>query len=80
MNNKLILASAGWCGPCQLLKQRLEKADLLHLVEIKDADTDGDFFKQHDIKSVPRLMQYTLDGKLEKTISGIEEIYKTIAQ
>jgi hypothetical protein len=80
MNNKLILASADWCGPCQLLKQRLEKADLLHLVEIKDADIDGDFFKQHDIKSVPRLIIYSLDGKLENSISGIEEIYKTISQ
>jgi thiol-disulfide isomerase/thioredoxin len=80
MKNTFILASASWCGPCQVLKQRLTAAGLLDQVVVKDADTESSFFKEHDIKSVPRLIVYSPDGKLEKTISGVEEIYTAITQ
>jgi len=74
---KLVLASATWCGPCQGLKSRLQSENLLDRVEFKDADVDIAFFKEHNIKSVPRLL--IMDGDVvDEFVLGIEEIYSRI--
>lgn len=78
MNRKLILASATWCGPCHGLKKRLQDNNLYDKVEIKDADKDQDFFKNHGIKSVPRLVIMDGDNEVE-SIQGIDDIYKAIS-
>jgi predicted thioredoxin/glutaredoxin len=76
---KLILASASWCGPCQVVKARLQSENLMDRVEIKDADIDGAFFKDHGIKSVPRLL--VIDGEtVVETVQGSEDIIKRIKQ
>ena len=78
MKNILILASASWCEPCNALKKRLFVEGLSSRYTIKDADDAPSFFKNHDIKSVPRLLVFNPDGKYLETISGIEEIYAEI--
>jgi predicted thioredoxin/glutaredoxin len=76
---KLILASASWCGPCQVVKARLQSENLSDRIEVKDADTDISFFKDHGIKSVPRLL--VIDGKtVVETVQGTEDIIKRIKQ
>ena len=76
---KLILASAGWCGPCQVVKARLKVDNLLDKVEIKDADVDIKFFKDYNIKSVPRLLAIE-DDKVVDIIQGTEDIVKLIKE
>ena len=76
---KLVLASAGWCGPCQVVKSQLKSKNLFDKVEIKDADVDIAFFKEKNIKSVPRLLVIE-DEKVVDIIQGIEDIIKTIEQ
>ena len=76
---KLILASAGWCGPCQVLKAQLKSENLMDKVEIKDADVDITFFKQYDIKSIPRLLVME-DEKVVDIIQKVEDIIKRIKQ
>jgi len=75
---RLILATATWCGPCYGLKKRLEKDDFYSKLEIKDADKDHTFFKEHDIKSVPRLLVFDAENNVE-SVQGVDEIYKFIS-
>ena len=74
---KLVLASATWCAPCQGLKSRLQSASMIDRVEFKDADIDVAFFKEHNIKSVPRLLIMN-DDVVDEFVLGIEEIYSRI--
>ena len=76
--SKLILASATWCGPCHGLKKRLKDNNLYDKVEVKDADKDRDFFKEHNIKAVPRLIVIKDTGEIEQ-IQGADDIYKSIS-
>jgi len=78
-SKKLVLASATWCGPCQGLKKRLEAENILDRVELKDADIDTMFFKDNNVKSVPRLFIIEND-KVVEFIQGVEEIYKRIKE
>ncbi len=74
---KLILASASWCGPCKVVKSRLNSENLTDKVEMKDADVDIAFFKANNIKSIPRLL--VMDGdKVVELIQGIDDIVKRI--
>lgn len=74
---KLILASASWCAPCQAIKTRLQSENLSDRIEVKDADADISFFKENNIKSVPRLL--IMDGEtVVETIQGSEDIVKRI--
>ena len=76
---KFILASAGWCGPCQVVKARLASESLTDKVEVKDADVDIAFFRENNIKSVPRLL--VMDGdKVVELVQGSEDIIKRIKQ
>jgi hypothetical protein len=76
---KLILASADWCGPCQVVKSRLKSENLSDKVEVKDADVDIAFFRENNIKSVPRLLVMNGETVVE-TIQGSEDIIKRIKQ
>lgn len=73
--NRLILASAGFCGPCKVLKSRIAKEDLQ--VEIKQMEDEIDFFKLHNIKSVPCLLVFNGDELINK-VSGSDDIIKEI--
>lgn len=77
MSKKLILASATWCGPCHGLKKRLQDNNLYDKVEIKDADKDHEFFKEHSIKSVPILVIIDSEKNVE-SVQGVDDIYKAI--
>ena len=74
---KLILASAGWCGPCQVIKSRLKAENLSDKVEVKDADVDIAFFRENNIKSVPRLLVMEGDKVVDIVLSS-EDIVKRI--
>jgi len=73
--NKLILASAGFCGPCKVLKSRIVAENLT--VEIKQMEDEVDFFKLHSIKSVPCLLVFNSDGLIDK-VSGSDDILQRI--
>jgi hypothetical protein len=76
MNQKLILATANFCGPCRVLKTRIEKENLSHLIEVQILEDNPDFFKQYSIKSVPKLISIN-DGVVD-IIDGSEDIIKEI--
>jgi len=73
--NKLILASANFCGPCKMLKSKIDAEGIT--VEIKQMENEIDFFRQYDIKSVPRLLVFKGDELID-TVSGSEQILQRI--
>jgi predicted thioredoxin/glutaredoxin len=77
-SKKMVLVSASWCGPCHGLKKRLEESGLNNKIEIKEADKDSAFFKEHNIKSVPRLLIMEGDAVVE-IIQGADDIFKAIS-
>ena len=74
---KLILASASFCGPCKMLKSKIDKEGLT--VEIKQMEDEAEFFKQHSIKTVPRLLVFKGD-ELVDTITGSDDIFQRIKE
>ena len=73
--NKLILASASFCGPCQLLKSKIATDNLT--VEVKNMEDEIEFFREHDIKTVPRLLVFRGDELID-TVSGSDKILQRI--
>jgi hypothetical protein len=72
---KLILASASFCGPCKMLKSRID-AERLN-VEVKQMEDESEFFRQHNIKTVPRLLIFKGD-ELVEVIQGSKDIINRI--
>jgi hypothetical protein len=75
--NKLLLLTANFCGPCQLLKSKLTKEGLINKIELINMEDDQAPFKKYGIKSVPRLVVETSDALFE-VIQGSEEIIARI--
>jgi len=75
--NKLILLTANFCGPCQLLKSRLLKESLIDKIELINMEDSQKPFKKYNIKSVPRLVVETSDTVFE-VIQGTEDIIARI--
>jgi glutaredoxin len=75
---KKTLATSATCGPCHLLKARLEKLELT--VEIKNYNDPQniEWFKKHGIRNVPCLVVET-DTTVE-LILGVEDIIEKIKQ
>ena len=72
---ELFLATATWCGPCKMLKSRLLKEEID--IELKDADDHRAFFKNYNIKSVPRLVVLKNDEVVD-IVQGMDDIIDRI--
>jgi hypothetical protein len=75
---KLTLLTNITCGPCFTLKNKIEAKKLK--VETKCfSDPDNiEFFRKHEIKSVPRLV--VEDGDKVEVIQGMDDIVAKISQ
>lgn len=76
---KLILATASYCGPCRVLKTRIEKEGLLEKIEIVGMEDNIELFRKYNIKSVPKLIAINEDGTHE-IFSGSDDIIDKIKQ
>jgi glutaredoxin len=74
---KLILATSKFCGPCHLLKRKLQDDKLE--VETIDMEEDTDKFRHYSVRSVPRLLVIEND-EVTETIQGSDEIIKRIKE
>jgi glutaredoxin len=74
---KLILATSKFCGPCHLLKRRLNDENIE--VDTIDMEENIDAFRQYNIKGVPRLVVIEEDTVTE-SIQGVDDIIKKIKQ
>lgn len=57
-NNRVLYASAVWCGPCQQFKPVAQKvcSDLGMQLQIVDVDQNAEFTQKYQIRSVPTLI------------------------
>jgi glutaredoxin len=74
---KLILATSKFCGPCHLLKRKLQDDNLE--VETIDMEENTDKFRHYGVRSVPRLLIVEND-EVTETIQGSDEIIKRIKE
>jgi len=76
MNQQFVLATASFCGPCKMLKDRIETAGLSNKVEFKNMEDNMDFFRSHNIKSVPQLL--IMNGGVVEVVKNVEDIFTAI--
>jgi glutaredoxin len=74
---KLILATSKFCGPCALLKRKLQDDNLE--VETIDMEENTDKFRHYGVRSVPRLL-IVENEEVTEVIQGSDEIIKTIKE
>jgi glutaredoxin len=74
---KLILATSKFCGPCHLIKRKLQDDNLE--VETIDMEEDTDKFRHYGVRSVPRLLVVE-NEEVTEVIQGSDEIIKTIKE
>jgi len=71
--NKLLVFSAGWCGPCQTMKPSLEELDQERLVRY-DIDVEPDAVEKYNIRAVPTLVLVDQDGVEIQRVSGVQTL------
>lgn len=69
---RYVLATSSYCGPCMVLKKKLEREGME--VETVDMVKDMAFFKENEIRSVPRLVVFEDEVKTD-VISSVEDIF-----
>lgn len=75
-SGSMVLATSNTCGPCHMLKSRLEKLGLsVENKNYSDIENIG-WFRKHGIRNVPCLV-IEADEKVE-IIQGVEEIIQRI--
>ena len=74
---KLILATSTFCGPCSLIKRRIQDENLQ--VEIVNMEEQPEKFKQFGVRSVPRLVVLE-NNEVVEIIQGSDDIIKKIKQ
>jgi glutaredoxin len=74
---KLILATSKFCGPCHLIKRKLQDDNLE--VETIDMEENTDKFRHYGVRSVPRLL-IVENEEVTEVIQGSDEIIKTIKE
>jgi glutaredoxin len=74
---KLILATSKFCGPCHILKRKLQDDNLE--VETIDMEENTDKFRHYGVRSVPRLLIVEND-EVTEVIQGSDEIIKKIKE
>lgn len=72
----ITLATSASCGPCHMLKSKIEKMGLT--VEIKDYfdHSTHEWFQKHGIRAVPKLV--IEDGENVEIIQGADDILERL--
>jgi len=69
---KLVLYSAGWCAPCQAIKQQIAglPADKQKLVDIINMEDSADRFMQAGVSSLPTLIVFEGGEETERHVTA----------
>lgn len=74
---KLLLATSKFCGPCHVLKRKLEESNLQ--VDMIDMEENVDTFRKYSIRGVPVLLVLEQEELVEK-IQGVTDIFNKIKE
>jgi glutaredoxin len=75
---KLTLLSSRTCGPCHMLKSKIDQKGLNVDILWFSEPESFEFFRKHNIRAVPRLV--IEDGDSVEIIQGIDDILAKIEQ
>jgi hypothetical protein len=77
---KKTLATSATCGPCHLLKARLEKSAISVNIKSVDETENIPWFREKSIRNVPMLIIEDDQGNEIERITGVEDIYNNLKQ
>ncbi len=66
---------ADWCGPCQMLKPKLEKFSESAKIAAVNIDEVSELAEEYEVASIPCLVKFA-EGKEQKRIIGLVPIPK----
>lgn len=75
-----ILATSNTCGPCHLLKARLEKSAISVNIKSMHEPENIPWFREKSIRNVPMLIIEDDQGNEIERITGVEDIYNNLKQ
>jgi thioredoxin 1 len=78
----LVSFSAGWCGPCKMLKEELKKVNSTTPIYKVDVEEDINFSREHNVRSVPTMKMFK-EGSVVNTTVGVrmaQDINKLITE
>jgi len=65
--NKVLYFTASWCGPCKKMRPIVEQMiNDGSPIEILDADTELEFIKKYNIRSVPTFILLNNDVEINR--------------
>lgn len=80
---KFIYFTAAWCGPCKVLKPKIQALAEELPIDILDVDTNKEAAVSYGIRNIPTIIAVDADGVvLEKmvgnaiTVEALQEYYK----
>jgi thiol-disulfide isomerase/thioredoxin len=80
---KFIYFTAAWCGPCKVLKPKIQALAEELPIDILDVDTNKEAAVSYGIRNIPTILAVDADGAvLEKMVGGaitveaLREYYK----
>jgi glutaredoxin len=73
-----ILATSKTCGPCHMLKSRLEKSSISVNIKSMNDPENIAWFREKGIRSVPILIIEDDNGNELERISSVEDIFENL--
>jgi len=73
-----ILATSKTCGPCHMLKAKLEKFSISVNIKSMNDPENIAWFREKGIRSVPVLIIEDDNGEELERVSGVEDIFENL--
>ncbi len=67
---KILYFSAGWCGPCKLLKPKIQALSAKLPIQIIDIDANPDLAAKYSIRNIPAVLVLNGDQVTSRLIGN----------
>lgn len=67
---KILYITAAWCGPCKLLKPKIQAMQSKFPITILDADTNAEAISKYAIRSVPTILIVNGDKEIARLVGS----------
>lgn len=83
---KFIYFTAAWCGPCKVLKPKIQALAEELPIDILDVDTNKEAAVSYGIRNIPTILAVDAEGEVVErmvgsaiTVEALKELYKEIS-
>ena len=67
---KILYFTASWCGPCKLLKPKIQAMQSRFPITILDVDTNSEACSKYSIRNVPTIIIVNGDREISRLIGN----------